>query len=136
MSATIEQNDMSSLDEMCFIIATAVCLVEHSVWVYFNPCHVEYFAFPIFNMSILGIPIITMHLHEHSEWKTVWIPISQKPANLDLQCFLNRMYLNSAGQGLSSEKLASLNLSLLCRETSSTINDLIFAHLSLIIMTS
>ena len=77
-----------------------------------------------------------MHLHVQAEWKTVWIPISQKPANLGLQYFLNRMYLDSAGQGVCSEKLASLNLSILRHETSSTINDLIFALLSLIIMTA
>ena len=43
-------------------------------------------------------------MYFQSEWKTVWILIRwlhEKPADLDLQYFQNRINLGSAGQGSS-----------------------------------
>ena len=46
-------------------------------------------------------------------WKTVQLLISwlcQKPADLDLHCFLNKLYIGSKGQGLISEPLPTSRL--------------------------
>ena len=45
--------------------------------------------------------VISIYLQ--AVWKTVWFLIRwlhQKPADLDLHCFLKRIYLGSVGQGL------------------------------------
>ena len=71
-----------------------------------NPCHAVYFY--ILHSSRICIvfarttTVVSMQFL--SEWKTVWILIRwlhQKSADLDLQCFLNRIKLGSALQGLS-----------------------------------
>ena len=80
---------------------------------FFNPYHTEYFyvlhSSPIHILLTCSIPVVSMYFQ--SEWKTVWILVRwlpQKPAYLDLQCFLKRIILHSSGQGLNS----------LCRKSS------------------
>ena len=57
----------------------------------------------IFSQSGYLIQIVVRNLH--TWWQTVQIQISwllQKPTDLDLHCLQNRIYLGSAGQGLSN----------------------------------